>query len=72
MSKCPKCGRDINHLLVVYKEKGITDLIGVGESLPMGRVVMKKEFRCPECGQTLTNEYEEALLILGIVTGDIA
>jgi len=72
MAKCPKCGKPIDYLIVAYKDKGITDIIAVGSGLPMGRMVLKKKFECPECGEALTDDYEEALQLLGLIVGNIS
>jgi len=72
VARCPKCEEPIDYLIVTYKDKGITDIIAVGSGLPMGRLVLEKEFRCPLCNEVLTDDYEEAFRLLGAGVGNIA
>jgi len=69
MAKCPKCRGTISYLLVEYMNKGIVDIVEVGRGLPMRRELMEKRFLCPLCGEALTDDYREALCILGLKLG---
>jgi len=72
MAKCPKCGMKISYLVVNYPEKGISDILMVGMSNHLlRRWILKHEFRCPMCDEVLTEDYDEACRILGLVIGNV-
>jgi len=71
MSKCPKCGKEIDYLRdfsPMWQEFKMTiDKIGdahyelVDNSTPMDR---DDEYICPECGEVLFTDEEEAVKFL--------
>jgi len=72
MARCPKCGGEIHYLVVNYPEKGISDILEVGSPLPRRLLLFAREYRCPECDEVLTEDYDEACRILGSATGNFA
>ena len=71
MPRCPKCGKEIDHLRdfsAIWQEYNLTvDKDGVmhyefiDASLP---VDIDDEYQCPECSEVLFNDEEEAVKFL--------
>jgi len=74
VARCPKCGREVKYLVVNYPEKGISDILAVGMPGHLLRrwMLLKHEFRCPECDGVITEDYDEACRFLGLAVGNIA
>jgi len=72
MPKCPKCGKEIDYLKDYFpvwqeynmriNENGEEYYEFVNDSIPMD--VMNDEFECPECGEILFKNHDDAVKFL--------
>jgi len=72
MPKCPKCGKEIDYLRdfspvwqeykMIIDENGDAHYEFVDDSLPIDTI--DDEYECPECGEVLFTDEEEAVKFL--------
>jgi len=69
MPKCPKCGKEINSLDIVSTENGILRIgedgnVEIEWASDYGPENIKYEAYCPECGEKIFDDIDEAIAFL--------
>lgn len=71
MSKCPKCGKDIDTLTAIERKTTTSEFYpeslfdGKPDYDVTGVEVTEESWRCPECGEELFSTEEEAVKFFG-------
>ena len=76
MSKCPKCKKEINHLIECRTQEGETKITAnddmddtLNYDCPEWGNIIKCEYHCPECKEVLISEEDEELVKQFLING---